>query len=127
MDTLSLLGLQFHGHHGTEAWERESGRRFVVDVELDLDLTAAGRGDRLEDALDYRSVYTGVRGVIEGERHELIERLAWRVMEEMFGRFARAESVRVRVSKPEAPIGGINRAAMVEVRRTRKEFVDRLS
>lgn len=122
MDTLSLHGLQFHGHHGTETWERETGRRFVVDVDLGLDLTAPGRSDRLEDAVDYGAVYAAVRGVLEGERHELIERLAWRVLEELFGRFARVESVRVRVSKPEAPIGGVNRAASVEIGRTRQQY-----
>lgn len=124
MDSLSLLGLEFHGHHGTEPWEQGIGRRFVVDVELKMDLTTAGRSDLLEDALDYRAVYAAVKDVLEGERHELIERLAWRVMEEMFGRFARVESVRVRVSKPEAPIGGINQAAVVEIRRTRRELSD---
>lgn len=122
MDTLSLRGLQFHGHHGTEPWEQEIGRRFIVDIELEMDLTASGRSDRLEDAADYRSVYAGVKQVLETERYQLIERLAWRVLEELFGRFPQIDSVRVRVSKPEAPIGGINEAAAVEIRRTRKEY-----
>lgn len=123
MDTLSLTGLEFYGHHGTEPWEQEAGRRFSVDIELGMDLTAPGRTDRLEDAIDYRSIHAAVRHVLEGERHQLIERLAWRVLEELFGRFERAEAILVRVHKPEAPIGGINEAAVVEIRRTRAEFM----
>lgn len=122
MDTLSLVGLQFYGHHGTESWEQEVGRRFSVDVEIELDLTAAGRSDRLADAIDYCAVYQAVRYVMEEERHELIERLAWRIIEEVFGRFERPHAVRARVSKPEAPIGGINQAAVVDVKRTRHEW-----
>ncbi|MEN6625440.1 MAG: dihydroneopterin aldolase [Candidatus Sumerlaeia bacterium] len=122
MDTLSLVGLQFYGHHGTESWEQEVGRRFSADVEIEIDLTAAGRSDRLADAIDYCAVYQAVRYVMEEERHELIERLAWRILEELFRRFDQARAVRARVSKPEAPIGGINAAAVVDLKRTRREW-----
>jgi dihydroneopterin aldolase len=121
MDTLRLKGLPFFGFHGTEPWEKQVGRRFMVDVELTLDLTAAGKSDLLRDAVDYQLVYAAVRDVLEGERHDLIERIAWRVMEEMFRRFP-AQAARVRVTKPEAPLGGMNEGAEVEIGRTREQW-----
>ncbi len=121
MDWLRLEGLTFYGHHGTEPLEQETGRRFVVDVALGLDLETAGRGDHLADALDYRRVWEAARDVVEGERHQLIERVAWRVMEEMFSRFA-PQAVQVRVAKPEAPLGGLNHAATVEFARTHEQW-----
>ena len=113
MDTLELSGLEFYGYHGTESWEKEVGRRFIVDVTLRLDLEPAGRSDRLEDVLDYRRVYEAVRDVVAGESHDLLERVAWRVLEELLWRFAAVKEVRVRVEKPAAPIGGLNAGAAV--------------
>lgn len=120
MDTLRLLGLQFFGFHGHEPWEHVTGRRFEVDVELAGDFGAAAASDRLEDAVDYRRVHAVARGVVEGERHDLIERVAGRLAEEMLAAFP-VEAVTIRVTKPEAPIGGMNRAAQIELTRRRKE------
>jgi hypothetical protein len=33
-----------------------------------------------------------------------------------------AEAVRVRVAKPEAPLGGVNEAAIIEMYRTREQW-----
>ena len=43
MDRLLLEGMAFFGRHGALAAERELGARFTVDVELGVDLRAAGR------------------------------------------------------------------------------------
>ena len=121
MDTLKIKGLQFFGHHGTEDWEKMTGRRFTVDLELTADFGKAGRSDRLEDAFDYRVVYARARHVVESESHNLIERVAWRLLSEMFRTFP-VSVVTVRVGKPEAPIGGLNQSAEIELRRTREQF-----
>lgn len=122
MDILRLNGLQFFGHHGTEAWEKETGRRFVVDLELSMDMTRAGTNDDLKAALDYRNVHAAARRVVEDERHDLIERVAWRLLESMFELWRGIETVRVVVHKPEAPIGGLNTDVQADIRRTRQEF-----
>ena len=122
MDQLHLTGLQFLGYHGTEPWEKEVGRRFEVDVTLELDMTPPGRSDCLEEALDYRLAYAAVKAVLEGENHDLIERIGWRVLEEMFSRFPQVTAVRARIGKPEAPIGGLNRMVIVEFFRRREEM-----
>src|SRR6187200_977025 len=103
MDQLHLTGLQFFGFHGTEPWEKEIGRRFEVDIDLQVDMTAAGQTDQLDKVLDYRNVYAAAKDVIAGESHNLIERIAWRVLEEMFKRFPQVNSACVKVGKPEAP------------------------
>jgi dihydroneopterin aldolase len=122
MDTLSLKGLQFYGRHGTESWERENGRRYIVDLELSLDLTRASQTDHLRDALDYRVVYARAHRVVESESHHLIETVAGRLVDEMFRAFPTVEAARVRVAKPDAPIGGLNQAVVVELARTREQW-----
>lgn len=121
MDKMRLKALQFFGRHGTEDWEKINGRRFIVDVELTADFTAAAKTDDLDEALDYRVVYSRAKHVVESESHNLIERVAWRLMIEMFRTFP-VEEVRVKVAKPEAPIGGLNQAVEVEFCRTRAQF-----
>ncbi len=120
-DRLILKSLDFFGLHGTEPWEREVGRRFNVDIELTLDLESAGRTDDLQKAADYRDIYSTVQDIMTRESHCLIERIGWRILGAIFTRFP-ATAVRVIVRKPEAPVGGLNGAAMVEFVRTREEF-----
>lgn len=42
-DKLLLNGLVFHGYHGVYQHERETGQRFVVDLELSTNLIKAGK------------------------------------------------------------------------------------
>ncbi|MBI1785833.1 dihydroneopterin aldolase [Candidatus Sumerlaeota bacterium] len=121
MDTLKLKGLQFFGRHGTELWEKQTGCRFIVDLELTGDFGHAATTDRLEDALDYRVIYSRTRHVVENESHNLIEKVAGRLLHEMFRTFP-VSRVTVRVAKPEARIGGLNQAVEIELARTREEW-----
>jgi len=98
MDRLLLEGMAFFGHHGVHQAERELGARFVVDAELEMDLAAAGRSDRLQDSLDYRQPYTAVREVVEGDSCHLIEALAERIANRLLA-FDRVSRVTVRVRK----------------------------
>ncbi len=47
MDKISLNRMTFYGYHGVIPEERTLGQRFIVDVDLLLDLKSAGRSDDL--------------------------------------------------------------------------------
>lgn len=101
MDRLLLQGMAFFGHHGVSEAERELGTRFVVDAELERDLSIAGRSDRLEDTLDYREPFSAVREVVEGESCHLIEALAERIAARLLAlEGVRRVTVRVRKRPP---------------------------
>jgi dihydroneopterin aldolase len=117
MDRILLEGMTFFGHHGVYEAERELGTHFTVDVELELDLAAAGRSDRLEDTLDYREPYRLVREVVEGEPVHLVEALAERAAQRLLA-LERVASVRVAVRK-RPPLAGGFRSIGVEVVRSR--------
>ncbi len=121
MNTLKLTGLQFHGRHGTELWEKQTGCRFTVDLELTADFRKACESDRLEDAFDYRVIFARARNVVENESHNLIEKVAGRLITEMFRTFP-VDRVVVRVAKPEARIGGLNQAVEIEMDMARTEW-----
>ncbi len=52
-----------------------------VDVELSVDVSAAGESDSLDDTVDYSAVSEAVSRVVRSERYQLIERLATRIAE----------------------------------------------
>jgi len=56
-DKLIMEGLEFYGYHGTLAAEQELGQRFILDIELALDLRRAGETDDLAATVNYAAVY----------------------------------------------------------------------
>lgn len=104
--------MEFFGHHGDLAAERELGSRIYVDIEIGVDLSVAGASDRLEDTLDYVHCFDIVRGVVEHAQHRLLEAVAERIAAALLEQ-PRAQRVRVRVAKLPPIAGGISRVAVV--------------
>jgi dihydroneopterin aldolase len=103
-DRIVLRGVEGFGHHGVLPEERERGQRFLVDVELDVDLTAAGELDDLAATIDYSSVASDTVAIIEGDPCDLIETVATRIAQKVLEDH-RVEVVTVTVHKPQAPVG----------------------
>ena len=78
-DRITLEGMVFYGYHGVNPEERELGQRFVVDLELEKDLSAAGLSDDLTQTVNYASAYKLAREVVEGQPCNLIETVAERL------------------------------------------------
>ena len=75
-DRIELRGLQVRAVHGVLPEERERVQPFEIDVDMELDLTAAGRSDDLADTVDYGAVTDAVVRVMAGPPVNLMERLA---------------------------------------------------
>ncbi len=111
--------MRFHGRHGVHAWEREAGQPFLVDLGLEVDLSVAGRSDRLRDTVDYGRVYAAVRDVVEGPPSRLVEHVAERVSAAVLAAFPAVRAVEVTVHKPHAALGGPLDGVSVSVARRR--------
>ena len=121
-DKIVLKGMAFYGYHGVKAEEKALGQRFLVDVELRVDLEKAGRSDQLEDTINYRQVYDMVRAIMEGPSRNLLERLAQDMCEGLLEDFP-ADEVSVVVKKIGAPIkGAFLEYAGVEFTRTKSSL-----
>lgn len=123
MDKILLNGLTFFGKHGHYPAENELGQKFIIDIEIDFDLHAAGESDALADTLDYVTIYEHAREVIEGEPAKLLESLAQRIadfclMDE------RVDSAWVRVRKPHIALPAALDFIGVEITRTRGDISD---
>lgn len=103
-DRVRLTGLEVHAHHGVIPEEGEAGQRFLVDVEVDLDLGPALASDDLGATLDYGVLARRIVERITGERWNLIESVAGRVADLVLDD-GRVSAVTVTVHKPDAPVG----------------------
>jgi len=115
-DLIRLVGLTFYGYHGTSAAEKETGRVFEVDCELQLDLAAAGHSDSLVDTVDYGQVYAVIRDVVEGKAYALLEGLATRLAGILLDKFP-VYGVTLRIRKLYPPVAGPAKHIEVEVTR----------
>ena len=104
-DRILLEGMVFFGYHGALPAERELGQRFVVDVELRLDLRAAGLSDDLSRTVDYGAVHESVKKVVEGEPLNLIEAVAERIAATVLENHPPVDTLRVKVAKPDVRLG----------------------
>lgn len=119
MDKILMKGMRFFGHHGVLPQERELGQFFEVDVDISLDLEAAGKKDDLNLTVSYADVFGLVEEVVTGEPCSLIEALAHRVADGVLENYSLVQAVRVTVKKPSAPIRGAFEYMAAEITRNR--------
>jgi dihydroneopterin aldolase len=118
-DRILLSGLRVRGHHGALPHEGQLGQVFVVDLELAMDLGAAGRTDDLDKTVDYGSLAGRVAEVVGGRPRKLLESVAEDVAMLVLAD-ERVRQVRVRVTKPQAPLPVDAAAVAVEITRDRE-------
>jgi 7,8-dihydroneopterin aldolase/epimerase/oxygenase len=105
MAQLVLHNMEFYAHHGHFDEEQIIGGRFRVDMVIDTDISRAAETDNLNDAVDYSLVYHAVKHEMETPS-KLLEHLARRVVDAVYGVSDRIEKVTVTVSKLNPAIGG---------------------
>ena len=118
-DRIVLHDMRFQARHGVHPREREHEQPFHIDVELWLDLSAAGQEDDLARTVDYGAVYELVRGIVESTSFQLIEALAEAIAHESLAEFP-VDVVVVRVRKPRVELGGPLAWAGAEIERHRR-------
>lgn len=106
-DTIFIKGLLIHARHGVMVHEAEIGQRFVIDLELTIDLAESSRTDKIGDTVSYSDVVATASAAFKGQNYYLLERAAGAVAEAILDDFVRISAVRVTVHKPHAPIAAI--------------------
>ena len=87
--------------------EAKVGQRFILDLDLSLDLAGAARSDKLVDTVSYAAIVETASQAFTAHSYKLVEAAAGAVADALLSAFARATSVRVTVRKPHAPIAAI--------------------
>jgi len=115
-DIIRLSGLSFYGYHGVTEAEKETGRVFEIDCELEVDLADAGKTDQISDTIDYRKAYKVIKETVEGRAFSLLEGLAEYLATKMLDEFP-VYRVTLKVRKINPPIAG--QVKFIEVEMTR--------
>lgn len=119
-DSIFVKGLALHAYHGVMPHEAKVGQSFTIDLQLDIDLAASARSDKVVDTVSYDQVVDAASKAFSAQRYRLIEAAAGAVAEAILARFPRIRVVHVTIHKPHAPIAAIFQDVGVTLVRTRK-------
>ena len=121
-DVISLIGLRKYGYHGVLAQERDQGQEFVIDAEIELDLSPAAQSDDVTDSVHYGELATALAAVVAGEPVNLLETLAERLIATCLS-YPLVTAATITVHKPNAPIAETFSDVSVRIRRTQADRV----
>ena len=99
-----LEGLRFHARHGVMPQERQTGGDFVVTLKVGYPLAAAMQSDNVEDTLDYSALYQLVKTEM-AQPSNLLEHVAGRIAEAIEKRFPQVNSIELKLTKLNPPMG----------------------
>jgi 7,8-dihydroneopterin aldolase/epimerase/oxygenase len=120
-DSIFVTGLLIHAHHGVMEHEEKVGQRFIIDLELSLDLSAAARSDRLADTVSYSAIVETATAAFTSHNHRLVEAAAASTADAILAKFARVTAIRITVHKPHAPMAAIFGDVGVTLKRSRHD------
>jgi dihydroneopterin aldolase len=120
MDVLKLERITLYGKHGAYSEENKLGQRFIISVEIHLDLSVAARSDRLEETINYTGIYQIVKMIVQGEPCALIETVAENIAKALLDAYVKISSVKVSVTKPHPPVDIHFDGVTVEINRRRE-------
>lgn len=115
-DLILLRGLAVETVIGVYDWERTAPRPLLVDLELSVDLAAAGASDRVGDTVDYAAVTACLEAVCTHCQPLLLEALAAAMARTLFEQFEPLRWVRLTLHKP-GILGQVKDVAIRIVRR----------
>lgn len=118
MATISLEGLEFFAYHGVHDFEKEQGNSFIVDVEVEVDVSLAEQTDELTGTIDYEKLFKVVSEEM-AIRSKLLEHVSSRICNAIFNNWGQIQHVKVRIGKLNPPIGAVCKMSGVTISRSK--------
>jgi dihydroneopterin aldolase len=118
MGKIILENMEFHARHGVLHHEKSIGNTFLVNLEMEVDITKAGLSDRLEDTLNYQEVYDFIKQTMEVPS-ELLEHLCQNMAVKLMLKFEPIQHLKLKISKLNPPLGGKVGSVSVETEKSR--------
>jgi dihydroneopterin aldolase len=106
MGLIELEEMEFYAYHGHFEEEQIVGNKFLVNISIETDCSAAAKSDDLNDALNYVSIYKITKEEM-GKKSYLLENLTNRIIDRIHKEFPQIVHSNGKVSKRNPPQGGI--------------------
>ena len=119
LDKILVKDLLLRGIIGINEWERDNKQDILINLTLFTDIRPAGKSDRAEDLLNYRTITKAIIAHVEQSSYYTVEALATAIARICVVDH-RADRAVVRVEKP----GALRFAASVgvEIEREKTDF-----
>lgn len=114
MARIAISDMRFYAYHGCFEQEQAIGTHFRVDLTFTTDTRRAEMTDKIEDTVSYLDVYQVVKREMMQPSH-LLEHVGRRVGEAVLRQFPAVDTVEVRISKMNPPLGGQIESVSVEL------------
>jgi 7,8-dihydroneopterin aldolase/epimerase/oxygenase len=119
MDRMLLKRIVFYGYHGVYPEENRLGQKYLVDLDLRLNLSRAARSDDVNDTVNYAEIHALVKEIVEGPPVKLIEALTEKIASAVLGTYTSIIEATVSVTKPNPPFDITFDGVTVTLRRKR--------
>lgn len=117
MDKLYLKDVEIFANHGVFQEEKNLGQKFILSLELDVDLREAAVTGDLSKSIHYGELCHNIEREFQKESYDLIETATEKIAEYVLYNYNLVKGVKVLLKKPWAPIGRHLDSAAVEVYR----------
>ncbi len=104
MNQIIIKNLKIFAYHGVHDFEKKDGQDFFVDAIIDLPEMQGFETDEIGEVISYSDVVRVIKKVMTENSYNLIEKVAVKIISEIFSAFSEVKTVDVTVKKPHAPI-----------------------
>ena len=118
MGKIKLKNIRVYAYHGCLVEESHIGSDYIVNLEVEANLSKPSKSDTLSDTVDY----VHLQSIVIKEmaiRSKLLEHVADRIIDSIMKNVEMVEKVKVSVSKKNPPIGGDVSEVRVTMKRNR--------
>lgn len=109
-----LENIRFFAYHGVAPQETTVGNEFVVSLRLKTGIARAMESDDVADTVNYAEIHQAVKEEMDIPS-KLLEHVAGRIVRRLFNDFPTIESIDLKLSKRNPPMGADIETAGVEV------------
>ena len=103
MDKIYIKDLELFAYHGVMQEEKVLGQKFVLDIELDIDLRQAGKTDDLTKTVHYGELAHEIELEFTKQSYDLIEKATEQICEYVLINYPLVKEIKIKLKKPWAP------------------------
>ncbi len=114
MSLIAIEGMEFFAYHGCFAEEQVIGTKFLVDFYLEVDTKKAEKSDKLNETINYQTVYSIIKKEME-IKSKLLENVARRALDAVMNEFPEIVEAEIKLEKLNPPLGGKMKSVSVSL------------
>jgi len=120
MGKIVIEEMEFYAFHGHYQEEQIVGNRFLVDLEMDTDLSGPAISDNLNDAVNYQQAYQIIKKEMRRTKSNLLENIGKRILDALYAEMSGIKKATIRIRKLNPPLGGPIKSVGIKMSRKYK-------